>query len=85
MFLFDFLQRNPIAESCARITWQQIFRKKLDTDTVGLTENSSKNRPDAYNPEIRNFSLDCGESKLLNFSRFFENDIWWFRKKSSHR
>jgi len=41
MFLFDLLQRNPIAESCARITRQQIFRKTLVTDMVGLTENGS--------------------------------------------
>jgi hypothetical protein len=39
MLFFDSLQGNPIAESCAGITWQEIFWKTLGTDTVGLTEN----------------------------------------------
>jgi hypothetical protein len=39
MFFFDSLQGNPIAESCAGITWQEIFWKTLDTNTIRLTEN----------------------------------------------
>ena len=39
MFLFYFLQGDSVTESCDGITGQQIFRKTLDTDMVGLTEN----------------------------------------------
>jgi hypothetical protein len=39
MFLFDFLQGNPVAESRAGITWQEAFRKTLHTNTIHLAEN----------------------------------------------
>jgi len=39
MFLLDLFQRNPVTESCAGITGQQILRKTFDTHAVSLTEN----------------------------------------------
>ena len=39
MFLFYFLQGDSVAKSCDGITRQQILRKTLDPDMVGLTEN----------------------------------------------
>jgi len=52
MFLFDFLQREPITKSCAGITWQKVFWKTLDTNMISLTENGCPFNNVSQLPEV---------------------------------
>ena len=64
MFLFYFFQGDSVAKSCDGVTGQQVFRKTLDPDMVGLTENGCpfnhvSQLSDISRPVVLFQSLEC--------------------------
>jgi hypothetical protein len=67
MLLFDSLQGDPIAESCARIAWQKVFRKALDANTIRLAENGCPlNNVSKFSQIARPVVLFEGLKRLLS-------------------